>query len=142
MRAPLRERAFYALKSEAARVGWPLRFATDLTTHDRAYLAQHDDAEPFAWVLMTDGTILTYPSRRPIDGAGTMAHIMPRIVCHTFGAENCRWYWWDGNALINVRSAADLGALLRASALDRLPCPHCGDGSCVLCDDNGTIPAH
>jgi hypothetical protein len=101
-----------ALVVESQRTGWPERFPTDLTTHDQAKLSTRDAREAFAWVLARDATYLVYPSRRPIDGAGHYAYEMPRSCKSAFGADNCRWYWWDGANLLEVGSAEALSERL------------------------------
>lgn len=105
-------RHYEALLAEADRVGWPEQFRTDLTVHDRTFLASRDPALPFAWVLGRGATYLVYPGRRPIDGAGHRAEDMPACCAHSFGRENCRWYWWDGRALRELPSASALSAQL------------------------------
>ena len=110
---------YEALLAEAQRVGWPERFETDLTTHDRAALEKRDPALPFAWVLNRAATYLAFPSPSPVDGAGHYAQDMPAICARAFGREDCRWYWWDGLALHEVETAEQLAELLRASALGK-----------------------
>ena len=105
-----------ALLAEADRIGWPERFRTDLTEHDRLALSRRRSTEAFAWVLSRDATYLVFPSRLPIDGAGHYAHEMRRSCREAFGAENCRWYWWDGAQLTDARSPEALAEHLRCAA--------------------------
>jgi hypothetical protein len=104
--------AYAALLAESERVGWPERFQSDLTEHDRASLAERCPTDAFAWVLSQGATYLVFPSPVPIDGAGTYAHRMPRACAESFGRENCRWYWWDGARLVAVDSAEALAGRL------------------------------
>jgi hypothetical protein len=106
-------RHYGALLAEAERVGWPERFRTDLTEHDRLELSRHEPTEPFAWVLSDGATYLVFPSRAPIDGAGHYAHECPAFCESSFGRENCRFYWWDGLALQDVGASERLAECLR-----------------------------
>jgi hypothetical protein len=110
---------YQALLAEARRVGWPERFETDLTIHDRAALAARDPALPFAWVLNRGATYLAFPGASPVDGAGHYAHDMPAICARAFGAVDCRWYWWDGIALHDVQTATRLANCLREAVLGK-----------------------
>ena len=115
----MEQRNFDALLAEADRIGWPERFRTDLTEHDRSTLSRRESTEPFAWVLSRSATYLVFPNRRPIDGAGHYAHEMPTSCREAFGRDNCRWYWWDGTGLVDVGSPEALAEHLRWAASGR-----------------------
>jgi hypothetical protein len=106
-------RHYAALVAESKRAGWPERFATDLTVHDRAALARRDPSLPFAWVLRTDGTYILYAG--PPDQHGNDPVNLVRLMPDTFGADRCRFYWWDGVSL-RESSVDDLCEILRDAA--------------------------
>jgi len=103
-----RVRHYNALKAAADAVGWPERFRTDLTKHDRIALLSRAESRPFVWCLRTDGTALIPPEARP-HGEGRDWPDASRMVRWTesaFGAERCRWYLWDGYALQAITADA------------------------------------
>ena len=83
--------ALAAIRTESARVGWPLRFATDLA-HDATAIASMQPREPFTWCLYPDGTHLGRVEVSRGHHGLTMC-----MVADTF--ENCRFYVWDGKEL-------------------------------------------
>lgn len=105
---------YAALVAESKRVGWPARFETDLTTHNRAELATRPVSLPFAWVLYAGGTCLIFAQRGRIDRR-SYAHDMPGYCRESFGSD-CRWYFWTGDRLEEVESAEALAERLRAAA--------------------------
>lgn len=77
---------FHLLLSEAARIGWPRAFCSDLYLHDREKLELNPD-EPMVWVLRENGTHLY------------------RINCDTTGEMNyCRavLQYWSGEDKLNL----------------------------------------
>lgn len=93
-------RHYRALVAESERVGWPLRYAADLTVHDRASLARTPHAEPFCWALGPSGTVLYFPERAgawgPADFIRTMRQDGERRI-----------YRWDGVSLASVEPSGD-----------------------------------
>ena len=109
---------YAAILAEANRVGWPETFRRDVTVHDRAALAKRDPSEPFGWVLSCLGTYLVFPSTGLVD-AKHRPDEMPQIVCDAFGEDDCRFYWWDGRSLCDVKLPEVLAERLREER-DRL----------------------
>jgi len=112
------ERHYQAIRDEAERVGWPTTFRTDLTKHDRAWLANRDPSKPFVWILREGGTHICAPGI--IDGVFHKASQYGRMVSEAFRPHPCRFYLWDGVGLtefatpeaLDVRTAeieAELG---------------------------------
>jgi len=94
-------RHYEALKVEAAELGLPFRFRTDLTRHDRKALAKLDPSEPFGWCLCADGTHLYLPGAT--DGVGHTVDQFPGFWANASkGMATNHWYWWDGNKLCTV----------------------------------------
>jgi len=96
-------RAYRALTAKAAEIGWPLKFRTDLTKHDRASVATRDADRSFMWVLRDSGTHLAYPG--VVDGVGHRASHYARMVADSFGAAQCKFFIWDGARLVEFASA-------------------------------------
>jgi len=97
---PPTEAVYDAMLAEATRVGLPKTFLTDLTVHDRRFVATHPDAS-FVWMLYQHGThIVTLGPR----SATTL-----RLVC--VGMGEVRLYWV---------SPAALEAVSLDEALDRI----------------------
>jgi len=73
------------IAAEAARVGWPEAFQTDLTFHDRRALEGGDAPRTFVWVLRREGTHIL----RPEDGGSPNAfvcalrRIHPELIFYT-----------------------------------------------------------
>lgn len=101
--------AYAAMLAESTRVGWPLRFASDLTTHDRAATEAIDRATPLLWALYDGGTFLCKVTKQPIDRAGHFAWDAPAFVVRSCGDET-RFYLWDGVTLRALASAEDARA--------------------------------
>lgn len=84
------------LEIEAARVGWPASFKTDMTDHDKPRLQGDDAPEVFGWVLRELGTLLLDPrmARSSLD----------RYARHlsTLDAAGHCYYWHDGQSLQEV----------------------------------------
>lgn len=103
--APSELLASAAIREEAARVGWPTSFATDLD-HDYRAIAAMLPREPFAWCLRADGTHVA---------CATDTHEAPRVrakltatmVAKAFGVESCRFYLWDGYRLQSLPAAEE-----------------------------------
>ncbi len=108
--------AYAALLATSERTGFPLRFRTDLTTHDRGALSRSVDPGPFLWVLREDGTNIVFPGTR--DGAGHRAPEFPRFISEAFQGIGIAilWFWWDGRALIPVSGPEEASDLLAQHA--------------------------
>lgn len=79
---------FHLLLAEAAQVGWPRAFCSDLFLHDRETLEQNPD-ETMIWILRDNGT-----------------HLYP-VTCQTTGERDyCRAVieYWSGEDRLNVVS--------------------------------------
>lgn len=78
------------------------RFVTDLTVHDASALARHAPGDAFGWIVHTGATWLTFMSRddRRFKFALTF--------CRSYGAEECKFYFWDGIVLAQYKSASEL----------------------------------
>jgi hypothetical protein len=99
-------RHYRAIVAAAEQVGWPLKFRTDLTKHDRAFLAEREPSKPFSWILHEGGTHIYAPGI--IDGVGHKASSRARAVAETFSQYTCRFYLWDGARLIECATADEL----------------------------------
>jgi hypothetical protein len=79
--------AYDIIAAEAARIGWPQHWATDLTTHDRNFI---DENQPrrFVWMLRTCGTDLVNEPR--IFGMHTIAYHSVNSNPNSY-----RCYWVD-----------------------------------------------
>jgi len=77
------------LKRAAADVGWPERFKSDLTRHDRARLRGSDAPKAFGWVLRSTGTELIDPRIDEETLAGFLADYALNGACHLY-------FWFDG----------------------------------------------
>jgi len=97
------QRHYRALTAKADEIGWPLRFRTDLTKHDRAFVTKHEADRPFIWVLRDSGTHLAYPGI--IDGVRHRASGYARMVAESFGAAKCKFFIWDGQKLVEYATA-------------------------------------
>lgn len=95
--------ATLAILAESSRVGWPVRFATDLG-HDATVIESLLPREPFAWCLREDGTHIG----RVVDKSlhtSSRSQLTMRMVADAFGADSCRCYVWDGSTLHTEDSA-------------------------------------
>jgi len=101
-------RHYQAIVAKADEVGWPLRFRTDLTKHDRAFLATKPVDRPFTWILREDGTGIYFPGI--IDGVGHRASQMARSQAEIFGADKCKFFVWDGHTLVEHATAEQADA--------------------------------
>jgi hypothetical protein len=95
--------ALIAIRNEAKRIGWPLRFATDLD-HDANAIAAMLSREPFTWCLRADGTHL---GRATDDAVPLHSQLTMRMVAQAFRPDVCYFYVWDGIALHSVYGAED-----------------------------------
>lgn len=96
---------YMALAAEAARVGWPRSFVNDLFVHDYAFLRGRAVSDSFAWVLRPDGTHLI-PTEHEDKRGRWPAPKIPALVAEAFGAESCRFYFWNGDRLESLPDAA------------------------------------
>ena len=94
--------AYTAMLAAAASLGWPERFGRDLTVHDRQDARRHPGAQPFAWVVGPSGTYLVWATlpepRHHRTGTDVLCASAGEAVNGLDGA--CRWFWWDGSALV------------------------------------------
>lgn len=102
--------ALSALHAQCVSTGWPIRFASDLD-HDALAIGSMLPREPFAWCLRTDGTHIARVRDLRATGQLTM-----RMVENAFGAENCRFYVWDGSSLQTADDAESADAQLAVLA--------------------------
>lgn len=90
-----------ALMRHAAN-GHLTRFQTDLTVHDATALAAHAPTDAFAWILHTGATWLAFM------GPGHRTFKFAAVFVHSYSAEQCRFFFWNGGVLTEYRCAADL----------------------------------
>lgn len=112
--APSELTASVAIRDEAARVGWPTSFATDLA-HDYRAIGAMMPREPFTWCLRADGTHIGRVAALGERGTSLKMH----MVAHAFGDDVCRFYLWDGAALRPVDAAKTADAFLAKLAGER-----------------------
>lgn len=80
--------AYQQMQREAAKTGFPRMFRTDLTTHDREFLAQRQRPQQFGWALRECGTELL------LHTTWSLAQL------EYFGRQtDVHWYWFDGKRL-------------------------------------------
>jgi hypothetical protein len=108
---------YEALAREAMKVGWPLRFKTDLTTHDRAFLEKRDPSLPFAWVLAEAATYMAAFTPGPNGDTCATERFLRAVESLR---EPARYYFWSGTELREVSSVSALCTLLdEAEQADR-----------------------
>lgn len=94
--------AYAAMCAVAQALGWPERFARDLTHWDREELTHWHPAKPFAWVVGANGTHIVWTDRtadeRRRNPTGLLCEAAQEAVCSLDG--RARWFWWDGARLI------------------------------------------
>lgn len=95
----------YALMVAASR-GRLTRFRTDLTKHDRRFLADKDPARPFVWAIHASGTHLCFVDSDNMNGPDcrkkAAPHTFPAIVANSF--DYVVFYKWDGLHLTQFAS--------------------------------------
>jgi hypothetical protein len=108
--------AYAAMLDASARLGLPTSFQTDLTKHDRETLLISGfigEGDAFVWVLRESGTHVIKAITSP-KGLGSTCK--PRreekgVSCvsirNTFDGQAIHWFFWDGLALIECRSAEE-----------------------------------
>lgn len=106
---------YAAILAVATAAGWPERFATDLTVHDRRSLLRRDPSEPFAWILFRGGTGLVFPNFRIKPEA---AHMVASYA-DVFASDGARCFWWDGCALRELSRADACEAMVAAEEAQR-----------------------
>lgn len=90
--------AYPAMLEATKRIGYPLHFTTDLTTHDRAALALVPDDQRFAWCVYEHGTHLVRDV--PTTRLGRPVTTAEAIRSANRAIEGIRyWFAWDGVAL-------------------------------------------
>ncbi len=82
--------------------GYLVRFETDLTVHDAAALATHRRTDGFAWCLHPGATYMSFM------GPEHRSNRFARMFVGAYGADNTRFYFWDGYVLTRFRSASAL----------------------------------
>lgn len=101
-----------AMLREARRLKLPERFDTDLTTHDRAFIAANPGM-PFLWCLYRDGThIVRHDGVRVGAGVGTRTTGFAkgaRLTVEHLRDYNLHMYWCEGDT---VEPIADLERLI------------------------------
>ncbi len=95
-----------------------LRFVNDFAVHDVCALKNADPAEAFSWILRPDGTFLAF-AHQPLTPAEHRAKLgtarrFAAMVVSSFGADECRFFMWDGYRLQRYACAADLDAAMAA----------------------------
>lgn len=89
---------FHAMCDASRTHVLPVRFRTDLTRHDRAFLRRHDGS-PFGWILYEHGTHVALQRR-----AASIESV--RRLTENFGEGSsypaARFYVWDGAAFREV----------------------------------------
>jgi hypothetical protein len=81
--------------------GYLTRFPTDLDVHDAAALAQRPN-DAFAWVLHTGATWFGFMC------ADIRRRDFAQMFVHAYGADECRFFFWDRAVLTRYPSAAAL----------------------------------
>lgn len=91
-------RAYRSLLKASTRIGLPIHFVADLTTHDRAFCERNPEAR-FLWAVWDSGTHVIRTDVAPKGG------VLPLVRCvnETFG--NVAWFHWDGTQLHEIKSA-------------------------------------
>lgn len=92
--------AYIAILEASKAMGWPKRFRSDLTTHDRGAIDRLPPGMPFAWGLRDRGTHLFRADCQ--DGSGHRSPDFPRFVEGAFGPLATCWFFWDGSRLTPV----------------------------------------
>ena len=105
------------IRAESSRIGWPVRFRTDLRHDERAIRSRADrDAagRSFGWAVGPDGTYFAW-CLEPVGVAERHDHRFFRCVADTFPA--ARFYiFTPDHGLEPVATGADLDERLRDTA--------------------------
>lgn len=143
----------YALMIAASR-GRITSFRTDLTKHDRRFIADKDPARPFVWAIHASGTHLCFVDADNINGPESRAkrapHTFPAMIANSF--DHVVYYKWDGLSLTkleSVQAATDwCRSVMFCTECDaprskaHAPCGRCS-GACVECGatlESGVCP--
>lgn len=94
--------AYRAIVEACIAVRWPCAYVRDVLLHDLTVL-QREQPDSFLWIVRAGGSDLCLPNEEGLGWARTQ-------LCAP--ATERRWFWWDGNKLIEV-SAQDGYARLR-----------------------------
>lgn len=105
---------YAALLAESERTGWPLAFRNDLLVHDLAFCQATSEGNPFLWVLRDSGTHVILPSAAD-DTFARQGWLIPSQLERAFGG--CRFYAWDGRALIPLAGPDAASEFLRTEYL-------------------------
>lgn len=103
----MNNRGIAAIKNEAARLGWPVTYHTDVD-RDCAVLSRTDAPTCFGWAVRISGTLLALPN-----------DLQDIRICewwHACSGIPHRYYWFDGTELTPL-SFADFRATLEAALL-------------------------
>lgn len=106
--------AYASMMAEASRLGWPERFATDLTEHDaRALLAAKRDAL-FLWAIGPLGTVLAFEAET--SRARIQRTYYVRTILEALGLDGAepRFFSWDGTRLASA-TAQEASELLSSN---------------------------
>jgi hypothetical protein len=103
---------YLAIRDEAAEIGLPKKFVTDLTVHDRRWI-EANIAAPFVWIPRECGTFICRITEDALDGAGNRAWNAPGWYVKEDGA---RFYTWDGTRLQGYPSAQECSNAIREIA--------------------------
>lgn len=97
-----------AVLNEAARLGWPIRYATDLQ-HDKRWLVERNAPDrPFVWMIDESGTWLIGDKC----GSGGWKNNGRCVAAWRFRQADARVYLWDGHKL-KLRDAKSDPELVR-----------------------------
>lgn len=112
---PDRMRHYAALVAVSEQLGWPKKFRTDLTKHDKAFLSRPEFSaeEAFVWALYESGTHMMHVSLAQL----LDAYDGPRIVLNTF--PDAKLFGWDG---AHLQPLADVEAAVRFMRLHACTC--------------------
>lgn len=96
-----------ALMRHEAR-GHMRMFLTDLDNHDAAELAKRPHHAAFAWIMHTHATWLTFASVEP------RKYAPGALMARSYGADDTRFYFWDGAVFVRCGSAHAVDGMLAA----------------------------
>ena len=79
------QEAYWELKAEAKRFGFPKHYRTDLTKLDRGVLSRKTAPESFLWVLRECGThLFPFKMERLVDWAKAVAQTWPDALFYAW----------------------------------------------------------
>ena len=104
---------YQTLLQESDKIGWPLRFKTDLTNHDRRRLEGDDPPKKFIWVLRALGTDLLDFRMQLSSAQGYSRHYFSSKSDDR--ASQNRFYFWTSKRLVKVTRDTAMSTLLAAA---------------------------